>query len=179
MRYLFTFIIMFFVGFSASAQNVENSAALDATPQDTAKEQAKRTKETPSSVAKKDTNAAAIYYACNKYFEHTFTTRESVARKATCNGYFFGIGSTLLLLQSSDVKLPFCLPESTSTEDIIRIFLSWAENHSEDLSMFATKGVIDALTDGYPCGEGIEAGAISLPETLSSPKGTTEKALAN
>jgi hypothetical protein len=100
-----------------------------------------------------DTKASAIYVACKHYFEHQFTTRERIARKATCNGFFFGIASTLIVLQNSGIALPLCPPKEMSTEDAIRSFIVWGENNQDKLNVFATKGVIDSLIASYPCDE--------------------------
>src|SRR5690606_12518594 len=93
-----------------------------------------------------------LYHACEKYFDHTFNTRENISRKATCNGYFFGVASTLLLLQETDAKIPFCLPATLSTEDAARIFLTWGKSSlSLNPDEFATQAVIKSLKQAYPC----------------------------
>lgn len=104
-----------------------------------------------SQINTRDSTAADVYAACKRYFDHTFNTRESIARKATCNGYFFGIGSTLLMLQNSNIPLPFCLPEDVSTEDIIQNFIDWAKEKPHKLSKFSTKGVIASIENSYAC----------------------------
>lgn len=98
---------------------------------------------------KHSVNAAAIYAACNKYFDHTFNTRENISRKATCNGYFFGVASTLLSIGKDKTSL--CMDASISTEQTIRDFLDWAKTRTDLSDIFATQGVFLALQEKYKC----------------------------
>lgn len=92
-----------------------------------------------------------IYRACKNYFESQFNTKENVARKGTCNGYFFGIGSTLLTLSLSNINTSICLPEDISTEQVISDFLVWAKSNPNAMQYLATEGTLTALTNKYPC----------------------------
>lgn len=95
--------------------------------------------------------AQHIFAACKYYFKHTFNTRENIARKATCNGYFFGIGGTLLALKTAGKRTGICIPNSISTHEIIRIFLNWSDTHYDQLQIPAADAVIMALSEQYSC----------------------------
>ncbi|MDB2414646.1 hypothetical protein N9W34_02615 [Rickettsiales bacterium] len=102
--------------------------------------------------SKQQANALDVYMACRNYFNQTFNTRENIARKSMCNGFFFGVGSTLLLLYPKG-KDDLCLPENMSTEHVIRSFLEWATKQTffQLRNTFSTKGVIDSLKRADPC----------------------------
>lgn len=92
------------------------------------------------------------YHACKRYFRKTFVTRENIARKSTCLGYFYGVGSILLHLQMSQVRTGACLPEDFSVEDMMLTFVQWAEVNPENLkNVSATSAIMRALGTGYPC----------------------------
>ena len=95
--------------------------------------------------------AANIFSSCKKYFTNTFRTRENIARKATCNGYFFGIGGVLLSLQSSGVKTGLCLPGNLSTEQIIKEYIDWAQKSESNMQLYAAESVLTSLKENYSC----------------------------
>lgn len=98
-------------------------------------------------------SAADIYVTCKDYFKHEFNSarRENVGRKANCVAYFFGVGSTLLMLQSEKVDTGICLPETLSTEELIRLFNNWMGEHPDQGQTIATEVVLKALTEIHPC----------------------------
>ncbi len=95
--------------------------------------------------------ARDIYRACKNYFESTFNTRENTARKSICNGYFFGVGGTLLALSLSKVQTGICLPDTISTEQIIHDFIDWGIADTNNLDYLASQGTLTALAQKYPC----------------------------
>lgn len=105
----------------------------------------------PDNKYDKIVKAANIMQACSNYFDHSFRTRESVARKATCNGYFFGIGGILLSLQVAGRNTGTCLPTDISTEQIVRDYLSWSVENEDKINSPAAESVLTALTSKYPC----------------------------
>ena len=106
--------------------------------------------------APENVTAAAIYYTCEDYFEHKFNSahRESVGRKSSCISYFFGAGSMVLLMKNQGIDTGLCMPAETSTEDLIRMFTKWMQDHPERGKDIATAALLDAIRDTYKC-EGI------------------------
>lgn len=92
-----------------------------------------------------------VFKACRKYFESTFNTRENIARRAICNGYFFGLGSTLMSLRAEGIKIGACLPGDLTTEQVIHTFLDWTKLNESKLNNSASSGAIAALRDKYSC----------------------------
>lgn len=92
------------------------------------------------------------YHNCKRYFGRTFNTRENTARKSTCLGYFYGVGSILLHLQKLQVRTGICLPDDFSVENAMSTFVTWAEVNPDNLvNISATNAVITALAHKYPC----------------------------
>jgi len=96
-------------------------------------------------------NVGHIYRACKNYFDHTFNTRENAARKAICNGFFYGMGGTLMTLGLSKVDTGVCLPKNFSTEQFIRDFISWVKSDASNKILPAAGGTMKMLTEKYPC----------------------------
>ncbi len=95
--------------------------------------------------------AGHIYLACKNYFANSFNTRENIARRSTCSGYFFGVGSALLSLQASGKKTGLCLPKTTTTKDVIEIFLLWYKQNDDKRNMLAIEAVLTSLGAAYQC----------------------------
>lgn len=105
--------------------------------------------------AKKDgVEVDDIYVACKYYFSKLFSTRENIARKNICNGYFFGSVSMLLLLQSDSVKTNTCIPMDISTEEVIKGFIKWVENNPKKNKMLASEALLEMIRQEYPCDTG-------------------------
>lgn len=93
-----------------------------------------------------------IYQGCRYYFTKRFSTKENIAKKNACNGYFFGVGSTLLILIKKGIGLGICIPNDISTEQVIKDYLNWAKYHLQYIKVaFATDSVMLALKKKYPC----------------------------
>lgn len=92
-----------------------------------------------------------IYKACKNYFDHTFNTRENSARKAICNGFFYGMGGTLMTLGLSKVDTGICLPANFSTEQFIRDFIAWVKSDITNMDLQAPAGTMRMLSEKYPC----------------------------
>lgn len=103
--------------------------------------------------ASSNVSAAAVYHTCKDYFEHKFNSaaRENVGRKSGCISYFFGAGSMVLLLNNKNVETGLCLPETLSTDEMIRLFNKWMEKNQDRAQDIATVALYDALQDSYPC----------------------------
>jgi hypothetical protein len=97
--------------------------------------------------------AGDVYNSCKDYFNNTFNTKENISKRATCNGYFFGVGGTLLTLKASGVDTKICIPNDISTHQIIQAFLDWAKINEAGLVIKAADGTLKALADRYPCGK--------------------------
>jgi hypothetical protein len=97
--------------------------------------------------------AGDVYNSCKEYFTNKFNTKENISKRATCNGFFFGVGSTLLTLKLSDVDTQVCLPNNITTHQIIQSFLDWGRINAEGLKLKAGDATIKALADRYPCKE--------------------------
>jgi Rap1a immunity proteins len=94
-----------------------------------------------------------IYIACKYYFSKIFTTRESIARKNICNGYFFGSASVLLLLQNEGVATNTCIPMDISTEEIIRNFIEWTDKNQDKMKLPAPEALLQIFRETYACDE--------------------------
>lgn len=96
--------------------------------------------------------AADIYNSCKRMFEHTFNTRENVARKNICNGYFFGIASTLMTMEAEGSGYKgICFTNEASTESFAKNFIAWMELHPDKMTLNATEAVLAATTEKYNC----------------------------
>lgn len=122
--------------------------ALAAEEQSSPAAQAEFSVQNPSTVTAKQ-----VYLGCKNYFEHTFRTQENVARKAACNGFFFGAGSALRLMEySCHEASSYCLPDAISTEQLVTVFFEWVEkNEVSAQTQHATKALVEAVTRVYPC----------------------------
>ena len=68
---------------------------------------------------------------------------------AMCLGYLMGIREAVVVDNGRNYRA--CLPEEVTNEELIRVYLRWAENNPNRLHEFAFVGVIGALTEAYPC----------------------------
>ena len=95
--------------------------------------------------------AGDIYASCQHHFENHFNSRESISKRASCNGYFFGIGGILLILQNEKVKTKTCIPSDISAHNITKAFLKWAKDPKNDLNMSAPEATMIALREKFGC----------------------------
>ncbi|PIR37129.1 MAG: hypothetical protein COV35_11080 [Alphaproteobacteria bacterium CG11_big_fil_rev_8_21_14_0_20_39_49] len=95
--------------------------------------------------------AGDIYASCQHHFENVFNTTENIAKRASCNGYFFGIGGILIILQSEKANTKTCIPEDISAHDLAKVFLEWTKNPKNDLNISAPEATIMALREKYKC----------------------------
>lgn len=95
--------------------------------------------------------AGDIYNSCKNYFSSEINNKENVAKRGTCNGYFFGVASTLLTLNMAMFDTNVCLPRTITTHQTIQAFLEWAQKEGTDLKVLATEGTMEALKKKYPC----------------------------
>ncbi len=153
MRNLFVHLVLLLVIFTISSANAQapQKSAANLKPQ--------KTDQAPDSSTLQGSNPAEnggamgnVYASCRKYFERTFNTQDNFSKKAMCNGYFFGVGSTLLTMQMRGVRFDtMCLPKDISTEKIIEVFLTWAEKNNDKFPIPATQAVFESLAASYPC----------------------------
>jgi hypothetical protein len=102
----------------------------------------------------KNVTAEDLRAACEFYFEAHFQNRERVARKQVCNGFFFGLASSVLALRSQErLSYPYCFPGSLSTEDAVRAFLDWSKTAQSLDRYLAAEAALIALEEKYPCRE--------------------------
>lgn len=130
--------------------NQSNSYAVTSESQETEvinPEQPLTSKPQTSSIVR----AGDIYASCQHHFENRFNTRESISKRASCNGYFFGIGGILLILQKERVKTKTCIPSDISAHNITKAFLKWAKNPKNDLNMSAPEATMIALREEFGC----------------------------
>jgi|GEM_PF-3497289 len=163
---LISFILLILFSVSAFAEEL-NLKPVQKLPQ---KEQA--TEEPAQNIDKpaKDTavRVGDIYVACKYYFSRVFSTRESIARKNICNGYFFGSSGMILLLQNEGVKTETCMPMDVSTEEVIRGFLEWTDKNQDKMQLPASATLLQIFRQNYPCGE-YKAGAKKDKANVSKP----------
>lgn len=89
--------------------------------------------------------------SCKSYTASTFNTRSTAVRRSTCNAYFFGVGSTLLMLNDKIKDSDICLPQLISTEKMVKAFIKWTSRNSKYMQMHATTAVMSSLKEAYPC----------------------------
>jgi hypothetical protein len=60
---------------------------------------------------------------------------------------------TIALMPQFDphMRPPYCAPEGSSTDQRIRIFVKYANEHPERLHFAAEAIVIESLAQAYPC----------------------------
>jgi hypothetical protein len=106
-----------------------------------------------SSKSKKNeaVRAGDIYASCQHYLENKFNTSEAISKRASCNGYFFGIGGMLVALQNEKIATKTCLPADISTDNMGKAFLKWAEKSDSDLKMSASEATLLAIREYFPC----------------------------
>ncbi len=111
-------------------------------------------------------HASNIYEACRRYFTKSFNNREMIARQSICNGFFFGVGSTLLVLQHQHgADTGMCLPKDLSTTDVARVFLNLHRLYGSKLdNVPPTDALYMGLRKTYPCPE-LNEDVISIPAT--------------
>lgn len=103
-------------------------------------------------IALKTITGYNIFQGCRYYFTKRFNTKENLAKKSSCNGYFYGLGSTLLVLKQKGINIGICMPNDISTEQIIKDYLNWAKYNLRYIQVsFPTEAVITALKKKYPC----------------------------
>jgi hypothetical protein len=95
--------------------------------------------------------AGDVFVSCKDYFQNKFNNKENVSKRATCNGYFMGVASTLLTLQQAGINTEICLPKDISTHQVIKIFIDWGNENEKSLTIPATDATLKALSDKYPC----------------------------
>jgi hypothetical protein len=95
--------------------------------------------------------AGDIYVSCKDYFDNKFNTKENISKRATCNGYFFGVGSTLLTLASYGINTNICVPADITTHQVIQVFLDWGKANTDNLSIQAADATLKALGARFPC----------------------------
>lgn len=106
----------------------------------------------------KNVTAADIRAACSKYNRPNFLNRERTARRAMCNGFFFGVASTAAILRRDHrLRSPYCFPVSISTEQVTKIFMQWSEDKRDLSAYLAAEGVLKALDEVYPCASGLRS----------------------
>jgi hypothetical protein len=95
--------------------------------------------------------AGDIYASCQHHFENQFNTSENISKRASCNGYFFGIGGILVLLQNEGASTKTCVPDQISAHDLTKIFLKWAKDPKNDLNIAAPEATLLAIRNEYKC----------------------------
>jgi hypothetical protein len=108
---------------------------------------------TANNIANQGVVVGDIYVACKYYFSRVFSTRESIARKNICNGYFFGSAGMVLLLQHEGLKTGTCMPNDISTEEIIRSFIEWTDKNQDKMKLPAATTLLEIFRKNYPCGD--------------------------
>ena len=83
------------------------------------------------------------------------------AQSAFCLGFVAGIGSILdangYLIESGTLVDPslagvaLCSKPSTKSEELLATFFAWADSHAAALNRPAAIGVVEALTERWPC----------------------------
>lgn len=75
-----------------------------------------------------------------------------------CMGFFKGLDeyqNIRVHYAKSSPFIPFeslyCLPRGVSYEQMVKVFLKWAEEHPEKLHMRAADAVLAALVRAFPC----------------------------
>lgn len=95
--------------------------------------------------------AGDIYASCQHYLQNKFNTSETISKRASCNGYFFGIGGMLVALQNEKVVTNTCVPADISTDNMGKAFLRWAAKADSDLKMPAADATLIAIREYFPC----------------------------
>jgi hypothetical protein len=103
------------------------------------------------SAATEGVRAGDIYVSCKDYFQNSFNNKENISKRATCNGYFFGVGSTLLTLDTYGLNTNICLPTDITTHQVIQTFLDWSKANTDNLSIQAADATLRALGARFPC----------------------------
>ena len=78
---------------------------------------------------------------------------DSLAKLGLCYGYITGIADyQTTLLNWSDLDDPyFCMTESGSSDQLIKVVTKYLNEHPEDLHLSAGGSVANALSDAFPC----------------------------
>lgn len=76
------------------------------------------------------------------------TAKETSTDKVYCYGFFRGFISYHKIIQPKT-----CFPVGTSYEQIVKVFLRYADTHPEELHMDSFVLIMFALNDAWPCEE--------------------------
>jgi hypothetical protein len=84
----------------------------------------------------------------------TGKTIASPAKAGACLGYIQGAVDGLQLAMATGVvskSFKACVPEASTTDELVRVFLKFIDDHPEGLSYAAADVVWSAMTASYPC----------------------------
>jgi hypothetical protein len=66
-----------------------------------------------------------------------------------CLGYFMGLGDSIALDNGDTYRA--CLPKNWTPEQLVRVFVRWADANPNLLHEPRLVGAVSALTEAFPC----------------------------
>ncbi len=79
------------------------------------------------------------------------TSPESALNAGLCMGYISGYAEMNSIHSGYSKTKMYCPPSIIQYDNLIRVFLAWAEKHPESLSKPRYIGLTLAMRDAYPC----------------------------
>jgi hypothetical protein len=96
--------------------------------------------------------ASSLYSYCkhaepdldNDIFAYPFDT-------CYCVGFFLGVRAAYGFDLTASGRQPLCWPDGVTTEQMIRVFVGYMDNHSERLNDFPIFPLIDSAQEAFKC----------------------------
>jgi hypothetical protein len=102
-------------------------------------------------------SAKELRNSCRGYIatiDGTIQTVRNQINAGICLGYIQGAVDGLQLAMATGVvskSFKACVPEASTTDELVRVFLKFIDDHPEGLSYAAADVVWSAMTASYPC----------------------------